>query len=279
VQGRGVWEGHGGREGERAVSKETIEGRKIVPLPEQWRGRRVSLLDALLWGREQVRVRHALWLATGTDTVGSVPAFIKGWLANVQFNGGDDLAWQEFLDWLQTVKRESLSEGRHTRYLLECQGDHEKAAMRLFDAVAEYVEQFGSVPRGKVTPMDEKIAREYGALPKDWGGRQVPLMDGLLWMRERMYEGRELSSFTGLDTVDSLWCFSIGWCSYSAYNQRDEPGWEEFSIWLRDVKKEFPGEGWHVKYLYDCQGDHRKAVLKFLGFVAEYMELQRSGSL
>lgn len=251
---------------------EELEGKRVEPLPEHWRGRRVSLLDALLWGREQVLVRHALWLATGTDTVDSVPAFIKGWLANAHLNGGYDPAWQEFRDWLREAKGEPLSEGWHTRYLLEHQGDHEKAALRLFDAVAEYVDQFGPGPRGKVTPMDKKTASEYGALPKEWGGRQVPLVEALLWMRERMSEGRELSSFTGLDTVDSLWCFSIGWCSYSAYNQRDEPGWEEFSIWLRDVKKEFPGEGWHVKYLHDCQGDHRKAVLKFLDFVAEYDE-------
>lgn len=161
---------------------------KSQPLPERWRGRRVSLLDALLWGREQVLVRHALWLATGTDTVDSVPAFIKGWLANVQLNGSEDLAWQEFRDWLRTVKGEPLSDGWHTRYLLECQGDHEKAALKLFGAVAEYVDQFGSVPRGETTPMDEKVALAYGPLPKEWGGRQVPLMDALLWMRESMYE-------------------------------------------------------------------------------------------
>jgi hypothetical protein len=243
---------------------------KSQPLPEQWRGRRVSLLDALLWGREQVLVRHALWFATGTDTVDSVPAYIKGWLANARFNGGDDLAWQEFRDWLRQVKGEPLSEGWHTRYLLQCQGDHEKAALKLFDAVAEYVEKFGPVPRGEAAPRDEKIAREYGALPREWGGRQVRLIDALLWIRERMHEGHELSSFTGLDTIDSLWCFKVGWSSNSSFNRRGEVGWGGFVTWLRDVKKEFPGEGWHVKYLHDCQGDHRKAVLKFLDFVAEY---------
>jgi hypothetical protein len=43
--------------------------------------------------------------------------------------------------------------------------------------------------------------------------------------------------------------------------------------WLRDVKNELPGEGWAQKYLADREGDHERAIRKFLDFVAEYAAL------
>ncbi len=251
-----------------------MSGERIVkeePLPEEWRGRRVGLLDALLWGRQQVRVRHALWFVTGLDTSDSLLPFIHGWNASIQLNGGYDLAWQEFKDWLRETRGEALREDWYVKPLRDCLGDHERVALILLDLVAEYVERFGLAPRGKTSAMDEKIAATYGPLPGEWGGREVGLLDALLWIRRRMIEGRELSFITGADTIDSLYSFTIGWSSYTGFNKREDLAWELFMDWLRDVKKEFPGEGWHIKYLEDCQGDHRKAVLKYLDFAAEFM--------
>jgi hypothetical protein len=40
------------------------------------------------------------------------------------------------------------------------------------------------------------------------------------------------------------------------------------------VKQELPTEGWDVKYLRDCEGDHECAIRKFLDFVAEFVALR-----
>jgi hypothetical protein len=244
---------------------------KEEPLPDEWRGRRVGLLDALLRDRQQVRMKHAFWFVTGIETVDSFFPFIQGWNANTQLNGGYDLAWQEFKTWFQETRGEPLREDWYVKPLRDCQGDHERVVLMFLDLIAEYVERFGLSPRGTAGAMDERVATAYGPLPKEWGGRRVGILDALLWIRRRMSEGRELSFITGSDTIDSLYSFTIGWARNNASNAREDLVWQSFCVWLRDVKKEFPGEGWHIKYLEDCQGDHRKAVLKYLDFAAEFM--------
>ncbi len=248
--------------------------RKPDPFPELWRGRRVGMLDALMWGRYQVRERRAFWFVTGFETVESFFPFIRGWNANTHFNGGYDLAWQEFLEWFQQTQGEALSQDWCVKPLRDCQGDQERAALVLLDLVAEYVERFGPTPRGKVGAMDEKIAALYGPLPREWGGRRVETLDALLWIRRRMLEGQSLSFITGQDIVDSLECFINGWILNTSFNDPDnsrDSTVAQFWKWLRDVKKELRGAGWNVEYLRDCQGDHRKAALKFLDTAAEFM--------
>ncbi|WNG54560.1 hypothetical protein F0U59_07020 [Archangium gephyra] len=239
-------------------------------LPEAWRGRRVGLLDALLRCRWWVRERHALWFVTGFESVDSLLPMSRGWLAHTHFNGGHDLAWQEFLEWYQDSQGEPLLQDWYVKPLRDCEGDHERAVLVLLDLVATYVERFGPTPRGRASATDERVAATYGPLPKAWGGRQVELLDALLWLRQRMREGRELSFLTGQDTVESLHSFTLGWIQNSVFNQSKDLTVASFQDWLRDVKKEAPGEGWHVKYIQDCQGDHRKAALKFLDFAAEF---------
>jgi hypothetical protein len=243
---------------------------KKDPFPELWRGRRVGLLDFLLQCRWWVREKHALWFVTGFDTVDSIHPCILGWSAHTHFHGGYDLSWQEFLDWYQDRQGEPLLRVWYVKPLRDFQGDHERTALVLLELVAEYMDRFGPFPRGKARAMDERIAALYGPLPREWGGRPVELLDALLWIRERMHEGLNLSSFTGEETVDSLYSFFLGWLQNSLRNERKDLTAGPFQDWLRDVKKEAPGEGWHVKYLQDCQGDHRKAALKFLDFAAEF---------
>ncbi|WP_434379901.1 hypothetical protein [Melittangium boletus] len=112
-------------------------------------------------------------------------------------------------------------------------------------------------------------------LPKEWVGREVKMLDVLLYAREHVRARRGLWFITGLDTIDSLFAFTIGWASNTQFNQRSDPEWEEFQDWLRDEKHEAPGEGWHVKYLRDCGGDHERAALKFLDFAQEFRESRR----
>ncbi|WP_257457050.1 hypothetical protein [Archangium lipolyticum] len=112
---------------------------KVEPLPEEWRGRRVWLMDALLHARKQLLMKRGLWMVTGGDTVDSLHSFTIGWASNTQFNGEDDLEWQDFLDWLRDVKHEAPPEGWHVKYLRDCDGDHERAALKFLDFAAEFV--------------------------------------------------------------------------------------------------------------------------------------------
>lgn len=129
--------------GEKTIAREE-------PLPEEWQGRRVGLLDALCYARQQILKGRGLWFMTGVDTVDSLFAFTNGWAANSQFNArfneGQDEDWQEFLDWLRDVKKELPYEGWHVKYLRDCQGDHEKAALKFLDFAAEYVDMKRPVP-------------------------------------------------------------------------------------------------------------------------------------
>jgi hypothetical protein len=126
--------------------------------------------------------------------------------------------------------------------------------------------------------MSEKIIVKEEPLPAEWVGREVKMLDVLLYARKHVRERHALWFITGLDTVDSLFAFTIGWASNTQFNGRSDPEWEEFWDWLRDVKKEMPPEGWHVKYLRDCDGDHERAALKFLDFVQEFRESRRVAS-
>lgn len=243
---------------------------KEVPLPEEWRGRRVGLLDAFLEDGQRVREKRAFWFVTGIEAADSLFPFTQGWLANTHLNGGAEPAWQEFLDWYQEERGEPWSPGWYVKPLQECQGDEERTVLVLLDLVARYVQAHGVFSRGKAGAMDERISATYGPLPKEWGGRPVEFVEAMLWLRQRMREGQGLSFLTGMETVDSLFCFEVGWIRNTIYNQRRDPSIASFRDWLRDIKKELPGEGWHVKYLRDCQGDHRRAVMKFLDLAAEF---------
>lgn len=122
-----------------------------------------------------------------------------------------------------------------------------------------------------------KVAKEE-PLPEEWRGRRVGLMDVLLYTRKRILERRGLWSITGADTIDSIFFFTIGWASNTQFNGGRDQEWRDFQQWLDEVKHELPYEGWHVKYLQDCGGDHQRAVMKFLDFAEEFVSLRRKQS-
>ncbi|MDY7231942.1 hypothetical protein [Hyalangium rubrum] len=79
--------------------------------------------------------------------------------------------------------------------------------------------------------------------------------------------------YMGLPNAGRLRCFMGGYwrCTYQL--GMDEGQDHLFGLWLRDVKKAWPGEGWAAAYLRECDGDHLRAVSKFLDFVAEFRDL------
>ena len=240
-------------------------------LPEDWRGRRVGLLDALVHGRQYVRARHALWFVTGLETADSLFPFIQGWNLNTALNGGAELAWQEFLGWYRKLRGTPLRPDWYVAPLQDCQGDDGRAALVLLDLVADYVERFGPLAHGSADAMSEWLVATQGLWPEKVVARQVGLVEALSWIRRRMSQGQHLAFFTGADTIESLHCFTVGWVRNSIYNRHAEPELEAFWSWLRESQTEFRGEGWHTQYLRECHGDHLKATLRFLDRVAEFV--------
>lgn len=119
------------------------------------------------------------------------------------------------------------------------------------------------------------LSKEMPA-PEGFGLRPVLLLDVLLFIRKEVAQGRPLWFFLGGEThVQAMVAFIAGYRASCHYNGLENAEYNAFVAWLRDVKHEFPGEGWARKYLADCEGDHERAIRKFLELVAEYAALHR----
>lgn len=106
--------------------------------------------------------------------------------------------------------------------------------------------------------------------PKDWAGRAVSTVDLLLFIREKVNEGVMLEMFLGSVNAHAMRAFIEGSSMALQYNGLSDQEFEDFVVWLRDVKREWPVEGWVKKYLREFGGDHEAAIKKFLDFVAEF---------
>jgi hypothetical protein len=102
----------------------------------------------------------------------------------------------------------------------------------------------------------------------------VPLLDVLLRIREDM-RMRQTGPYLyiGMPDVERVRCFTEGYadCLDSFGVERGSDAL--FGLWLRDIKKAFPGRGWDHAYLEEFHGDHDRALRKFLDFVAEFRAL------
>lgn len=106
--------------------------------------------------------------------------------------------------------------------------------------------------------------------PEEWKGRPVYTLDLLMFLREKSREGIILDMFMGTTHVHAMAAFVSGSVMALRHNGLVDHEYSGFVEWLRDVKDEFPPEGWAAKYLKDCAGDHLAAIRKFLDFVAEF---------
>ena len=101
----------------------------------------------------------------------------------------------------------------------------------------------------------------------------VYMLEYLMGMRQNVVRSLLLS--IGAVDVFQLRAFTNGYRSCQSVNGITDEEHIRFSEWLRDVKNEFPGEGWDVKYLRDRDGDHERAIGKYLDFVAEFVALRK----
>ena len=106
--------------------------------------------------------------------------------------------------------------------------------------------------------------------PEDWQGRFVSTVDLLLFIREKVNEGVMLEMFLGSVNAHAMVAFTQGSSLSLYYNGHPDQEFKDFMVWLRDIKREWPVEGWVKKYLRELGGDHEAAIKKFLDFVAEF---------
>ncbi|WP_375769318.1 hypothetical protein NR798_00120 [Archangium gephyra] len=102
----------------------------------------------------------------------------------------------------------------------------------------------------------------------------VPLHDVLLRIREDMCSrtsGPYL--FIGMPDVDRMACFIGGYGECLRAFDVDEGADVLFGEWLFRIKKAWPGQGWEKAYLEEFHGDQKRALLKYLDFVAEFHTL------
>jgi hypothetical protein len=114
-----------------------------------------------------------------------------------------------------------------------------------------------------------------GNSPPDGQGPHghVYLLDYLMRMQQNM--SRQLLLNMGDINATLMVAFIDGYRACQYANDIEDEEYGLFRDWLRDVKHEFPTEGWDVKYLRDCDGDHERAIRKFLDFVVEFVALRQ----
>lgn len=79
--------------------------------------------------------------------------------------------------------------------------------------------------------------------------------------------------YLGIPNAGRVRCFTDGYSWCARHLGMDEGQDQLFGLWLRDVKKAWPAEGWAEAYLREFDGDHTRAVRKYLDYVAEFRGL------
>jgi len=96
-------------------------------------------------------------------------------------------------------------------------------------------------------------------------GVKGSLLEHLIEMRRTLGAEQGLSRLAG---------FVDGFTAAQIHLGASDPAAREFFLWLRDVRGEFPPEGWKVKLSRDCGGDEVAAVRRFLDLVVEFVRLK-----
>jgi hypothetical protein len=79
--------------------------------------------------------------------------------------------------------------------------------------------------------------------------------------------------YLGAPNTGRVRCFTLGYSWCARHLGMDDGQDQLFFLWLHDVKKAWPPEGWAEAYLREFDGDHTRAVRKYLEYVAEFRSL------
>ncbi|MDC0708611.1 hypothetical protein POL68_09040 [Stigmatella sp. ncwal1] len=112
--------------------------------------------------------------------------------------------------------------------------------------------------------------------PQPPTGVKFPLtrVDLLLRIRQDMQVRQSGPySYIGIPNVERVECFLTGYACGTGSLGFD-PGQDRlFGDWLRDVKKDWPSQGWAEAYLQEFDGDHARALRKYVDHAAEFRAL------
>ena len=111
--------------------------------------------------------------------------------------------------------------------------------------------------------------------PRSPAAKALPtLVDVLLQLRsDRRARPSPPCLYMGVPNVGRLKGFTVGYWRCTCHLGMDEGQDQLFNLWLHDVKKAWPAEGWAEAYLREFDGDHTRAVRKYLDYVAEFRGL------
>jgi hypothetical protein len=217
--------------------------------------KRVGTLDALRSAYQDMQ-RGRLFLHFGEALIERLAGYVEGYRACTRENGLEDGRYERFCVWLRDVKQEQPVEESPASYLRACNGDHEQAIRKYLG----FVEEFAASPLAAREPAHQEEVKATGILKYLLRVRQ-DLQRGQLRLHVREVDAQRFNTF-----VD-------GYNACMEFNALADGQYGRFRDWLRDAKKEFPGEGWPAAYLRMCHGDPERAISRYLDFVAEFVDL------
>jgi len=222
----------------------------------------VETLDALRRAQQDMK-RGRLFLHFGEAFIERLAGYVEGYRTCMRVNGLEDGRYERFCVWLRHVKQEQPVEESPVSYLRAHHGDHEQAIRKYLNLV----EEFASSPLVDCAPAYPEAASS----PR--GGRPVTgILKYLLRIRQDLQRGQLRLHVREVD-AQRFNTFVDGYNACMEFNGFADGQYGRFRDWLRDVKKEFPGEGWPVAYLRTCHGDPERAISRYLDFVAEFADL------
>ena len=222
----------------------------------------IETLDALLRAHQDMK-RGRLFLHFGEALIERLAGYVEGYRACMRENGLEDGRYERFCVWLRDVKQEQPVEESPASYLRACHGDHEQAIRKYLD----FVEEFAASPVASCKPVPPAVA------PGPRGGRTATgILKYLLRLRQDLQRGQLRLHVREVD-AQRFNTFVDGYNACMEFNDLADGQYGRFRDWLRDVKKEFPGEGWPAPYLRMCHGDPERAISRYLDFVAEFVDL------
>lgn len=213
--------------------------------------------------------RGRLFLHIGDLLVERLAGYIEGYRACLREHGLSDEGYARFREWLRGTKSEEPIEEATAAYLSLAGSDHEQAIARYLTRVHEF----------HVTQRSEQALLQdiSPALPPRTDAEPAAGRDALSYLlkiREDLFRGH-LEEHLGAVNAERFNTFIDGYNACASNNHFKNELYANFGNWLRDVKGEFPGEGWPAKYLRDCDGDHQQAILRYLNFVSEFIHAHR----
>jgi hypothetical protein len=110
------------------------------------------------------------------------------------------------------------------------------------------------LPLGQGEHLNMENFSVFDALMLVWEGRKRPGFLPFIWQPD----------------INVFWGFVLGLEAAAIRLEKPYTEFIGFRDWLRDVKREFPAEGWHEQFLREANGDHLAGILRYLERVIEY---------